>query len=76
MQEAALGQTLPPGCARQRGDLIFWRGHVGILRDSSTLLHANAHAMCVTQEPLAQAISRIEAAGEGPPTRHARLDAS
>ncbi len=51
--------------ARARGDLVFWRGHVGVMRDSETLLHANGHFMQVTSEPLAQAMARIEATGGG-----------
>jgi hypothetical protein len=43
----------------QRGDLIFWNGHVGIMRDAQTLLHANAFFMEVTSEPLAEAAARI-----------------
>ncbi|MGR4862698.1 C40 family peptidase [Caulobacter sp. LARHSG274] len=53
---------------RRRGDLVFWRGHVAILLDAETILHANAHHMAVAIEPLAEAIARIEAAGGGPPT--------
>jgi cell wall-associated NlpC family hydrolase len=47
----------------QRGDLIFWKGHVGIVRDASTLLHANAHHMAVTAEPLRAAVDRIAKTG-------------
>ena len=36
----------------RRGDLVFWRGHVGIMRNETTLLHANAHHMLVASEPL------------------------
>lgn len=43
----------------QRGDLIFWNGHVGIMRDATMLLHANAFFMDVTSEPLAEAAARI-----------------
>lgn len=43
----------------QRNDLIFWRGHVGIMLDAETLLHANAHHMAVASESLQQAIKRI-----------------
>jgi len=50
---------------RQRGDLVFWKGHVAILLDAETILHANAHHMAVAVEPLAEAIARIEAAGGG-----------
>jgi cell wall-associated NlpC family hydrolase len=45
----------------QRGDLIFWRGHVGIMLDPDRLLHANAYHMAVAAEPLDQAIDRIAA---------------
>lgn len=50
---------------RRRGDLVFWKGHVALLLDADTLLHANAHHMAVAIEPLAEAIARIEAAGGG-----------
>jgi cell wall-associated NlpC family hydrolase len=47
----------------QRGDLVFWKGHVGILTDGVTLLHANAHCMAVTAEPLRGAVDRIARSG-------------
>ena len=48
----------------KRGDLIFWRGHVGICQGkgdvgSPKLLHANGHTMNVTSEPMLDAIERI-----------------
>ncbi len=43
----------------QRGDLVFWKGHVGIMVDEATLLHANGHTMDVAREPLDEAIRRI-----------------
>lgn len=72
-QQAALGQTLTPGTPPQRGDLMFWPGHVAWVSDAQTLIHANAHHMAVAYEPIETAIARISAAGDGPPTRHARL---
>jgi cell wall-associated NlpC family hydrolase len=42
-----------------RGDLVFWRGHVGMMLDEARLIHANAHHMQVAIEPLAQAVARI-----------------
>lgn len=48
--------------ALQRGDLVFWRGHVGILASETELLHANAHHMATVIEPLAEAVARIDAA--------------
>ncbi len=64
MQQAALGdQYIVSGALQglRRGDLIFWKGHVGIMRDAVTLLHANAHHMSVASEPLAKAVARIHA---------------
>jgi hypothetical protein len=62
MQELALGKFSSLG-ELQRGDLVFWKGHVAIARDTATLIHANAHHMMVAIEPAAQAIARIKAAG-------------
>jgi len=62
LQEKALGVALPVADDLQglaRGDLIFWRGHVGVMRDPDTLLHANGHHMAVASEPLAGARRRI-----------------
>ena len=47
----------------RRGDLLFWKGHVAIVRDQATLIHANAYHMAVAIEPIAEAIARIRAAG-------------
>ncbi len=65
MQESALGTALPPEQWNElkRGDLIFWKGHVAIVRDERTIVHANAHHMATAIEPIAEAIKRIEAAG-------------
>jgi hypothetical protein len=63
MQEAALGTPLPPTSGARRGDLVFWKGHVAIVRDATTLIHANAFHMAVAIEPIPAAIARIRAAG-------------
>ncbi len=63
MQLAELGA--PVKAPLQRGDLVFWKGHVGVMRDGETLLHANAHHMAVASEPLADAQARIAAKGDG-----------
>jgi cell wall-associated NlpC family hydrolase len=65
MQEQALGAPVlsPEEEVLQRGDLIFWRDHVAIVRDSATLIHANAFHMAVAIEPPVEAIARIRAAG-------------
>jgi NlpC/P60 family/Bacterial dipeptidyl-peptidase Sh3 domain len=58
MMEKALGE--PVSAASQRGDLVFWKGHMGVMLDETRLLHANAHHMLVAIEPLAEAVARIE----------------
>ncbi len=66
MQQAEIGAAIEVGDdlgALRRGDLVFWRGHVGIMSDASSLLHANAHHMRVVAEPLAEAVERIKASG-------------
>jgi hypothetical protein len=65
MQEDSLGMALDPAESRkmQRGDLIFWKGHVAIARDAHTLVHANAHDMATAIENTSEAIARIKAAG-------------
>ena len=63
MQEAVLGAPVSGDLAR--GDLVFWKGPVGILQNADTLLHANATHMCVVSEPFVPATKRIgETAGD------------
>jgi cell wall-associated NlpC family hydrolase len=57
----------------ERNDLVFWAGHVGVMVDAKTLLHANAGAMSVALEDLSDAVARIKAAGSGPPIGFRRL---
>lgn len=65
MQQTGLGRALEPHerSKLQRGDLIFWKGHVAIVRDGSTMVHANAHHMATVIEPIEPAIARIKQAG-------------
>jgi cell wall-associated NlpC family hydrolase len=65
MQQAGLGRALESHetSKLQRGDLIFWKGHVAIVRDGSTMVHANAHHMATVIEPTESAIARIKQAG-------------
>lgn len=50
----------------QRGDLLFWPGHVAMALDARQMIHATAFAMAVIVEPITQAMARIDAAGQGP----------
>ncbi len=77
LQEATLGERVG-GMGEidkvKRGDLIFWRGHVGIMSDAVTLLHANATHMRVAKENFREAVNRIEKT-DGPVTSIRRLHA-
>ncbi|GAK70483.1 hypothetical protein RRU01S_12_00660 [Agrobacterium rubi TR3 = NBRC 13261] len=58
MQARSIGKEITREELR-RGDLVFWKGHVGIMEDAETLLHANGHTMTVSRENLDEAIKRI-----------------
>jgi cell wall-associated NlpC family hydrolase len=78
MMEASLVKPIAiddPTAPLARGDLVFWKGHVGIMRDPDTLLHANGWHMKTVSEPLAQARERIVANGGGKVTSVRRLSA-
>ena len=65
MQQDGLGRALDAAESKKllRGDLMFWNGHVAIVRDADTIVHANAHHMATTIENTSEAIARIKAAG-------------
>jgi cell wall-associated NlpC family hydrolase len=63
LQERVLGVPHDARGALARGDLVFWHGHVAIVRDEGSLIHANAFHMAVAIEPIAEALTRIRAAG-------------
>ena len=58
MQAAGLGDPIAREELR-RGDLVFWKGHIAIMEDEQTILHANGHTMSVARERLADAIESI-----------------
>jgi len=70
--QQGLGQPILKKALR-RGDLVFWRGHVGMMMDAARLAHANGRHMAVAIEPLAEAIRRIAGSGEGRPIAYRRL---
>jgi cell wall-associated NlpC family hydrolase len=57
-QQRILGEPIGENAPRQRGDLIFLPGHIGIMADETHLLHANAFWMQVVTEPLAEVLAR------------------
>lgn len=75
MQEAEAGELLanPDMDNLQRGDLIFWRGHVAIVQNRETILHANGYTMTVAIENTRSALERIAATEWGAVTAVRRL---
>ncbi|PBC01570.1 NlpC/P60 family protein [Mesorhizobium sp. WSM3860] len=62
MQAASIGTPLEPGpdfAGLQRGDLVFWKGHVAIMTDAKDMIHANGDTMLVSREGLKEAVERI-----------------
>ncbi|WP_434615245.1 NlpC/P60 family protein [Tabrizicola sp. M-4] len=70
--QARIGVEVTEGDLR-RGDLVFWKGHVALMRDAGRIIHANGHSMDVAEEGLAEAIARIAAQGGGPVTARRRV---
>jgi len=65
MQQDGLGRALNSAESKKlrRGDLMFWNGHVAIVRDADTIVHANAWHMATVIENTGDAIARIKQAG-------------
>ncbi len=72
-QEKTVGERLTHSEPLQRGDFVFWEGHVGLIHGPDMLLHANGYHMKTVLEPFEQACTRILAAGNGPVTSRKRL---
>ena len=70
LQFASLGADKDVDPAKlQRGDLVFFPGHVGIMADTAHIIHASRRWMAVKVEPLADVIARSAAKGHEPPVR-------
>lgn len=72
LQESA-GRALTADEPLQRGDLLFWKGHVAMVVDAKRLIHANGHSMSVAYEPTAACIDRIMAQEGRPVTQRRRI---
>ena len=62
MQAGTIGEPVDPGAGfsgLRRGDLVFWKGHVAIMTDRETIIHASGHTMLVSREGLSEAVERI-----------------
>ena len=55
-----------------RGDLVYWRGHTGVMADERHMLHANATHMAVTRDDLAAMIAHLDRDKDNPVTRIVR----
>lgn len=75
MQLNQLGTALPEGAALQRGDLVFFPGHVGIMADGETLIHATRHHGKTVREPLADVVVRMAQEHAQPVLSRKRLGA-
>jgi hypothetical protein len=67
MQMATAGEPQDPKNidAIQRGDLLFWKGHVAIAQSPDWIIHASGHHMEVVVEPIRRALERT-AETDGP----------
>lgn len=54
-----IGEDADASC--RRGDLVFFPGHVGLMRDEATMVHATAAGHRVRIEPLADVVARAHA---------------
>nr|WP_325253024.1 C40 family peptidase [Amylibacter sp.] len=72
-QQAAFFEEIPEGSALQRGDLVFWAGHVAMMLDAETIVHANGYHMMVTVEKLDAVAARIQAAEGKEISKRARV---
>ena len=75
LQCESIGDPIDSKASLQRGDLIFFPGHVGIMTDGSRMLHANAHWMAVTCEPLADVVARLATSHDHPVIARRRIAA-
>ncbi len=76
LQEQSIGAAIAPGPGfdnLQRGDLVFWPGHVAIMRDAEAVVHANSFDMAVAIEPLAAVITRLRRERQHEPTGIRRI---
>ena len=72
MQATTIGVPVAGGVSLMRGDLIYWKGHVALVVDGESIVHASGYHMAVVTERLADALPRI-AMSSGPPVAVRRL---
>jgi hypothetical protein len=57
-QQRVLGNALPEDAELKRGDLVFFKGHVGLMVDEERLIHATGHHGRTLIEPLDEIAAR------------------
>jgi cell wall-associated NlpC family hydrolase len=66
MQAAGLGESRPLDAELAHGDLVYMPDHVAIALDRWRVVHANAHEMLTSIEPLDELVARVtELYGQG-----------
>jgi len=75
MQERELGRALAARdpARLKRGDIVFFPGHVGIVRAPGRLLHSSSRWMRVLDEPLDAVLARLRAEHARPVTAVRRV---
>ncbi|MEO1168275.1 MAG: NlpC/P60 family protein [Pseudomonadota bacterium] len=73
LQLATVGVELDAAATLQRGDLVFFPDHVGVMADTETLLHASGHNGAVCTEELADVVARISQEHDTPILGRRRL---
>jgi len=61
LQPEMPGERLSADDVPERGDLIFWKGHVVTVHSPGAVIHSNGHHMITVIEPLEGAVARISA---------------
>jgi cell wall-associated NlpC family hydrolase len=65
MQQNSLGRILKEDEQLQRGDILFFPGHVGMMTDGEAMIHATRAFNKTVEEPLADALIRIAKKNDG-----------
>ena len=63
MQEATIGAAVDADGPLMRGDLVFWRGHVGIMTGPETIIHATEYTLRVVEEDFPTMRARLTKIG-------------
>lgn len=66
LQLVGLASDVSPSAPYQRGDIVYFVDHVGVMLDETTLLHATRHYGKVVKESLGDVVARIESEGHVP----------